>query len=259
MKSGKLTWGRLVFLFAAVWFAGCEEKTGLEAIRAEGVLKIGVHYDVEGFGLLNEETGEFSGFEVELARLLAKELLGSPEKVELLPVSIKTRNILLQDGEVDAVIATYTITEERRKVYNFSPPYYIDMIGMLTRKDAEFHSMADLDGRMIGIARATTARSAIDKAAQDARVMVNFSEYETYAQIKTALDIGEVDVFCADKPIITRFLGDNVALIPQELAPQPYGIITKYGNKEIAAFIDSCVKKWLADGTIATLLDRFRI
>jgi putative glutamine transport system substrate-binding protein len=251
--------GRLLFLIAAVLCAGCEEKTGLEAIRDAGVLKIGVHYDVEGFGLLNEGTGEFSGFEVELARLLAKELLGSPEKVKLVPVSIKTRNMLLQDDEVDAIIATYTITEERRKIYNFSPPYYIDMIAMLSRKNAEFHSIADLDGRMIGIARATTARSAIDKAAQDARIMVNFSEYETYSQLKTALDIGEVDVFCADKPIITRFLGDNVDLIPQEFSPQPYGIITKYGNKELAAFIDICVKKWLADGTIAALLEHFRV
>lgn len=252
-----MVWVRLAVVLAAM--CACEEKTGLEAIRHEGVLKVGVHYDVEGFGLLDEATGTFSGFEVELARLLAKELLGPQGEVQLTPVSIKTRNVLLQDGEVDAIIATYTITEERRKIYNFSPPYYIDMVGMLARKNAQFNGIADLDGKTVGIARATTARSAIDKAAQDARVMVSFSEYESYAQLKTALSIGEIDVFCADKPILGRFLNETVELIPQEFAPQPYGIITKYGNKELAAFIDACVKKWLVDGTIASLVERFRL
>ena len=85
-----------------------------ETIKEAGVLKVGVKEDVPNFGLRNTETNEIEGFEIDIAKKIAEEILGDAEAIELVPVTAKTRGPLLDNGEVDMVIATFTVTEERK-------------------------------------------------------------------------------------------------------------------------------------------------
>lgn len=87
----------------------------LEAIKAKGELVIGVKNDVPHYALLDQATGEIKGFEVDVAKMLAKSILGDENKVKLIAVNAKTRGPLLDNGSVDAVIATFTITPEEKK------------------------------------------------------------------------------------------------------------------------------------------------
>lgn len=257
----KLT-GKVLSVCAIILaLAACSKKEagkeGIDAIKSTGVLKVGVKSDVPGFGLLNTATGQYEGLEIELAKLLANEILGDAGKVRFEPVTAKTRGPLLDNGELDMIIATFTITDERKLTYNFSTPYYTDAVGMLVKRSSGINSLADLNGRTIGVAQSATSKDAIDAAAKDIGVSLQFAEFSTYPEIKAALDSGRVDVFSVDKSILNGYLDGESLILGDEFSPQQYGVTTKLTNKPLAEYVDGLIQKWLRDGTIAGLVRRF--
>ena len=99
------------------------------AASAAGTFRVGVKQDVYGFGYLDEATGEYSGLEIDLGAMLA-EALGYDE-VEYTTVTAATRGQMLDNGELDCVIATFTIKPERKESWDFSTPYYTDAVTVL--------------------------------------------------------------------------------------------------------------------------------
>jgi putative glutamine transport system substrate-binding protein len=261
MKLSRLVCTVLVLLAAAgTLFAGAQKQSGgggAEAIRSAGVLKVGVKEDVPKFGLLNTATGGYEGMEIELAKLIAKEIFGDPGKVAFTAVNAKTRGPALDTGDVDMVIATFTITEERKLTYNFSRSYYTDAVGMLVKKTSGINGLADLNNKNIGVAQSATSRAAIDEAAKKIGVSLRFAEFATYPEIKAALDSGRIDVFSVDKSILNGYLDNETVILPDAFSPQDYGVATRLGNKELAAYVDGLIQKWLADGTIPGLIQQF--
>jgi putative glutamine transport system substrate-binding protein len=253
----------MLIVFAAFCAGACSKKqadaAGTGAIKKAGVLKVGVKSDVPGFGFLNTSTNEYEGLEIEIAKLLAGEILGDPGKIKFEPVTAKTRGPLLDNGELDMIIATFTITDERRLTYNFSTPYYTDAVGMLVKKASGIASLADLNGKTVGVAQSATSKDAIDAAAKAIGVTLNFAEFATYPEIKAALDSGRVDVFSVDKSILNGYLDAETTILPDEFSPQPYGVATKLSNKELADYVDGLIKKWLNDGTISALINQFHL
>ena len=138
----------------------------LDSIKAKDKLVIGVKKDAPNFALWNPQTNTIEGFEIDMAKLLAKEILGDETKIDLKPVTAKTRGPLLDNGSLDAVIATFTITEERKKTYNFSEPYYSDPIGFLVLKENNFTDFKSLDGKKIGVAQSATTNAVLSKVAK---------------------------------------------------------------------------------------------
>lgn len=229
----------------------------IDRIRRADKLKVGVKSDVPGFGLLNTSTNQYEGFEIELSRLIAEQLLGDSNKIEFTPVTAKTRGPLLDNGDVDLVIATFTITKERKLTYNFSTPYYTDAVGLLVKKAAGYTGLKDLDGKIIGVAQSATSREAIQTAADNIGVSLTFMEFSTYPEIKAALDSGRIDVFSVDKSILSGYLDSETEILPDAFSPQNYGVTSKFANKEVAAYVDALITNWLSDGTIAGLISQF--
>jgi putative glutamine transport system substrate-binding protein len=263
MKFTKIVCAALVLILAAgAVFAGGKSDGGsdfLAGIKKAGVLKVGVKSDVPGFGLLNTATNQYEGFEIELSKLIAKEILGDASKVAFTPVTAKTRGPLLDNGEIDLVIATFTITEERKLTYNFSTPYYEDAVGILVKKSSGINSVADLNGKTVGVAQSATSRAAIDEAGNKVGATLKFSEFATYPEIKAALDSGRVDAFSVDRSILAGYLDSASVILPDRFSPQNYGVASKLGNKELAAYIDNLIKKWLSDGTTKKLTAQFNL
>ncbi|MDR1932169.1 MAG: transporter substrate-binding domain-containing protein [Spirochaetales bacterium] len=262
MKFGKrIVCAALVLLAAAaLGFAGGSGESGasgVDGIKKAGVLKVGVKSDVPKFGLVNTATGKYEGLEIELSRLIAKDILGDAEKVEFTPVTAKTRGPLLDTGELDLVIATFTVTEERKLTYNFSSTYYVDAVGMLVKKSDGLSGLKDCNGKVIGVAQSATSRKAIQEAADKLGIKISFAEFATYPEIKAALDSGRVDVFSVDKSILNGYLDDQSVILPDAFSPQEYGVASKLDNKALAAYIDGLIQKWLKDGTIAGLITQF--
>ena len=92
---------------------------------AGDVLRVGTKIDVPGFGFQNPETGSVEGLEVDVARELAARLKGDANALEIVGVNVTTRGAMLDNGTLDATLATFTITDARKKTYDFSRPYYI--------------------------------------------------------------------------------------------------------------------------------------
>ena len=100
----------------------------VQKIVDRGVLRVGVKNAVLGFGFQDELTGEYTGMEISLAKKIA-EYLGVD--VEFTAVTAATRTELLDSGDIDCVLATFTITEERKKSRDFTTPYYTDYVTVL--------------------------------------------------------------------------------------------------------------------------------
>lgn len=217
------------------------------------ILRVGTKIDVPKFGYQSPETGIIEGFEVDIAHELAARIKGNPDNLEVTGVNVSTRGIMLDNNTLDATLATFTITEARKKSYNFSQPYFTDYIGVLVKKDSGITELAHLDGKTIGVAVSATTRDKLTDAGKEIGISMNFAEYATYPEIKIALVTGRVDAFSVDRSILMGYLDDSTMLVDAQFAPQDYGVACKKSNTELAAQIDESISAMKEDGTLASL------
>ncbi|MDR1599430.1 MAG: transporter substrate-binding domain-containing protein [Oscillospiraceae bacterium] len=242
-------------LFAAPSMAE-EADPVVEAIKARGKLNIGVKADVPGFGY-QELGGDYEGLEIDIAKLFAAKILGDPDAVSFTAVTAKTRGPLLDTGELDAVIATFTIMPDRLLQYDFSQPYYVDAVGLLVKTADGISTYADLDGKTIGVAQSSSTRAALEPAALELGITVEFLEFQTYPDIKAALDSGRAQCFSVDKAILTGYLDDTVVLLPDSFAAQPYGAAFKKGNTGLLAEYDALIDELRGSGELDALVAKY--
>lgn len=233
--------------------------TTVASLKKAGKIKVGVKVDVPGFGYQDPDTKKNEGMEVDLAHKIAKEITGSEDNVEFVGVTAKTRGPLLDNGEVDMDIATFTITPERKKSYNFTAPYFTDEIGFLVRKDDGFKSIKDLDGKTIGVAQTATTKQSLEKKAKEGGISFKYSEFASYPELKTALTSKRIDAFSVDKSILFGYVDDKTEILGDGFAPQEYGIATKKDNTELSDYLDKLIKKWKEDGTMKEILDKWKL
>ncbi len=248
LRMGALAGAALV-LGGAGALAGCTPDAD--------VLRVGTKIDVPGFGFQNPETGNIEGMEVDIARELAKRIKGDPNALQVTGVNVTTRGAMLDNGTLDATLATFTITEERKKSYNFSRPYYTDHIGVLVKKSSGIADLAGLDGKTVGVALSATTRDKLAAAGDELGIHMNFAEYSTYPEIKIALVAGRVDAFSVDSSILKGYLDDSTMLLDTHFAPQEYGVATKKSNVELAEQVDAAIAAMQDDGTLAALQERW--
>lgn len=240
----------------------------VQAIIDRGVLKVGVKNAVKGFSFQDTLTGEYTGLEDSLAEMIAEHL---GVDVEFTTVTAATRGELLDSGDIDCVLATFTITEERRKSWDFSTPYYTDYVSVLVEDSSGIKALADLKDKVVGVSSGSTSARALVQEMIDEGVItgegfnadtfnadtwkdgISFRQYDDYPAISTALSAGEVNGFCVDKSILAIYKTEGRSYIDAEFSPQEYGVATKKGSG-FSALCDELVTGWLSDGTIDGLI-----
>lgn len=266
----------LVLAFGAFGLAGCaadepadteepatgepavELPAGVQAIADTGKLRVGVKADVPNFGLQDAATGEFEGMEIDLAYALAERMGLSKDDVVFEAVTAKTRGPLLDNGQIDVVIATFTIKPDRLEQWNFSDPYYQDEVGLLVKK-GDIESLADLDGKVVGVAQGATSRDAVQAEADTLGISLEFLEFATYPEINAALESGRVDAFSVDKSILSGYLTDDSVILPDGFSPQDYGVASKLGTDELRDFINEMLAEMNENGEMDTLLAKWNL
>lgn len=257
--------------------SGCSSSTseskpkadpGIQSIKDAGKLKAGIKVDVPGFGYQNTETGKYEGLEVDLAYRIAAEIFGvTPEEakekdlVEFQGVTAKTRGPLLENGELDVVVATFTITDERKKSWNFSTPYYQDAVGLMALKDSGYETMKDIDGAIIGVAQGSITKDAIEAyiKEQGIDVQVEFQEFDGYPALSAALSSGNIDIFSVDRAILTGYNDDTTKILPERFGTQDYGVATALYAKELAGVTDKVVKDLVDSGEMKKMISDWGI
>lgn len=236
----------------------------VQKIIDRGVLKVGCKSDVPNFSLQNTATGEYEGFEDDLAYNIAGEIFGctadeAKEKklVEFQGVTAKTRGPLLENGEIDLVIATFTITDERKETYNFSTPYYTDAVGLLVNNDSGIESIEDLDGKIIGVAQSSTTKDGFKAYVEEKGLDVNpeFQEFDGYPALAQALATKQIDCFSVDRAILSGYVNDSNHILSDRFSEQEYGVASAKENTGLASLVDGKVNAMIDDGSMKTLQD----
>lgn len=243
----------------------------IQKIVDRGVLKVGVKNSVVGFGYQDILSGEFTGLEVDLAKKIA-DYLGVD--VEYTTVTAATRGELIDSGDLDCVLATFTITDERREHWDFSTAYYTDYVAVLVENSSGITSLESLEGAVVGVSSGSTSARALVAAIVDAGLVpeedfdadtfdpstwtewVSFQQYDDYPTISTGLSSNEVQAFCVDKSILAIYNTDSRSYIDEQFSPQEYGIVTAKGSA-LSDLCDELVNQWLADGTLDELIAQY--
>lgn len=240
--------------------ASGDSASKLQTIKDRGVLNCGVKADVLGYGYLNTETNEYEGLEIDLCYQIAAAVLETTYEeakeqglCEFTTVTPSTRGTLIDSGQLDIVAATYTITPEREEDWDFSTPYRTDFVGIMVKSANGWTSMEDLDGQTIGVSTGSTTQQLVEQMIEDNgfNCTPNFTEYQSYPEIKDALDAGMVQAFAMDRSTLNTYMDDTVELLQPEIefGTQDYGVATQKGC-DLSKVVDDTVNELLESGWI---------
>ena len=198
-----------------------------ESIMKNGIIKVGINTDAKPFGFKNAK-GEICGYDADLARYIAQHLTGSRNNVKFVSVTPNDRLLKASTGEVDIVIATMTITPQRKQIIDFSIPYDSAGQALLVRKTSKITSIGDLSELNVGVIWGTTA----EKNMLNLVPTANIIGFKTYLEAYNALKAGKIDAITSDDTILSRFAidDDQVKLLPKRYSREPYGIGFRKGK-----------------------------
>lgn len=213
-------------IFVAGIFAGCENNTQstsedrLAKIKQKGVITIGVFSDKPPFGFVNDK-GENDGFDVYVARELAKSLLGDASKVKFELVEAASRVEFLKSGKVDLIMANFTKTPERAEVVDFATPYMKVALGIVSKEGA-IKDVADLKGKKLIVNKGTTADFYFTKNHPE----IELVKFDQNTEAFLALKDGRGDAPAHDNLLLFAWAKEN---------PNFAVAISKLGNEDVIA------------------------
>lgn len=228
----------------------------LAAIRQRGTLRVGVKYDSPPFGSLDPRTNQAVGFDVDLARAIAGQILGDPQKVELIQVTSGNRIPQLQNGQIDMFLATATITPARLQEINFSDTYYRAGQSLLVRRDSPIRTYQDLAGRNVCTVQGSTPEQTIRRLVPTAQVTL----LESYTECFTALRGGRVEAITTDNVILAGLQQqdpNNYQVVGGLFTFEPYGVGLPRGNTELTQAVNAALRAIEQSGEYARIHQRW--
>jgi putative glutamine transport system substrate-binding protein len=228
----------------------------MENIQKRGKLVVGVKFDTKLFGLKDPGSGKVEGFDIDMAKALAKKILGDETKIELKEVTSKTRMPLLMNGDIDLIIATMTITEERKKEVEFSDVYFKAGQSLLVKKGSPIKSVADVKkGTKVLAVKGSTSTDNIRKASPEATVL----EFENYQEAFTALKAGQGDTLTTDNAILYGMVQQdpNYQVVGGTFTDEPYGMAIRKGDTGFASYVNEFLKAIKASGDYDKMYEKW--
>lgn len=218
-------------------------------VKEAGVLRVGGTRTSFLFSQLDETDNGIRGFDAGLYQLLARYILGDESKFELTQVDSSTRESVLQSDQVDAVFATYSITDKRKEVISFAGPYYTSNQAVLVKAgNTEITGVDSLAGKIVATQSGSTGPDILNEFAPEATVQ----EFATDQEARTALEQGRVDAYVTDYTLLLNAIVKNPDVY--EIAGEVFGPEDNYGvgvplDSDGIAFINDFLKKIEEDGT----------
>jgi glutamate transport system substrate-binding protein len=249
--------GVAVLALAAV-ASGCTSGSSRTAAHdaADGKLTVGIKFDQPGLGLAMKD-GSFSGFDIDVARYVAGKLGVKPTGITFREAPSAQRERLIQNGAVDMVVASYSITDDRKQQVDFAGPYYIAGQSLLVRSDnTTITGPQSLGGRKLCTVKGSTSAQDIQKNfAHD----VNLQEYDTYSLCVEALKARAVDAVTTDDIILAGYAAQNpgqLKLVGQPFTTERYGIGLRKGDNESRDKVNNAIQAMIDDGSWKAALEK---
>ena len=224
-----------------------EDDPALGRIRERGRLIVGVEQSQYLLSYRDMVRGELRGFEVELAQEIARDLLGDPEAVDFRFVDSASRAELLQEGRVDIVIRTMSITPERAAKVAFSTPYLKSQVRVLAPNDRGITSMDDLPERTVCVVDGTTLLNIVRTLAPQSPVL----RTRSWSDCLMATQQFQADAIIADDAILAGMIAQDphTDILPDVLATQYYAVGIPLGNDSVVRQVNATIERIRADGT----------
>ncbi len=221
----------------------------------DGKLVVGIKFDQPGLGLKNPD-GTFSGFDVEVAKYVADQLGVPADSIEFKESKSAEREGLIERGEVDYIVATYSITDTRKEKVNFAGPYFVAAQDLLVKSDnTDITGPEAMSGKILcSVTGSTSAQKVKDNYAAD----VALQEYGTYTECVEALRSGAVDAVTTDNVILAGYAAQypgELKVVGKGFSTENYGIGLKKDDAAGTAAINAAIAKMIADGSWKTALE----
>ena len=233
--------------------AAIEASEWASAVKEAGVLRVGGVRTSFLFSQLDETDEGLRGFDAGLFQLLAQYILGDASAYELTQVDSSTREAVLTDGAVDAVFATYSITDSRKEVISFAGPYYTSQQAILIKAgNTDITGLDSLAGKTVATQAGSTGPDILAEFAPDAVV----EEFQDDQQARLAVEQGRVDAYVTDYTLLLNAIVKNPDAY--ELAGDVFGPEDPYGiglpkDSDGVQFVNDFLKTIEEDGTWAKL------
>ena len=233
--------------------ADIEANSWASAVKEADVLRVGGTRTSFLYSQLDEKDDGIRGFDAGLYQLLTRYILGDESKFELTQVDSSTRESVLQSDQVDAVFATYSITDARKEVISFAGPYYTSKQAVLVKAgNTEITGVDSLAGKIVATQSGSTGPDILAEYAPDATVQ----EFANDLEARTALEQGRVDAYVTDYTLLLNAIVKNPDTY--EIAGDVFGPEDNYGiglplDSDGVEFVNEFLKKIEEDGTWAEL------
>jgi len=219
-----------------------------KALADAGKVTVGVKGDQPNLGFKDPTTNTYSGFDIEIAKMIAADLGIASDKITFKEIPSKNRETALANGEVDYYVGTYTINDDRKKLVSFAGPYFLAHQDLLVRDgDDTIKSAADLDGKNVCSATGSTPIERIKTDYPKAKT----TEFDVYSKCVTALLNKQVDAVTTDDAILAGYAAQyegKLKLVGTTFSDEPYGVGVKLGDTALQNFVASSLKRHEDDG-----------
>ncbi|AEN13351.1 MULTISPECIES: glutamate ABC transporter substrate-binding protein [unclassified Streptomyces] len=207
-----------------------------------GYLVVGAKEDQPYLGEKDPASGVYSGFDIEIARMMAASLGFEPKKIRFRTIASANRETALQNGQIDYYVGTYTINDMRKKIVGFAGPYYMAGQGLLVRTDEnDIHGPQDLAGKTVCSAAGSTPYQRIAADYPKAKLVA----YDTYSICVDNLLTFQVDAVTTDDAILLGFAAkapDEMKVVGKPFSEEPYGIGVPRSDNALRLALDDALE-----------------
>ena len=251
MKKLLISLTILIFAFSLINTASART---LEDIKKAGKIVIGVKGDYPPWGVINSKN-QFEGWEIDLCHQLAEDLFGDPSKVEFIAVTGGNRIPFLTSGKIDIIWATMGITPKRKKVIDFSVPYFKSGVQLLTKKDSGINSLEDLKGKTVITIKGTTGSQGIAKLVPEAKQI----KFDKTSEALQALRNDRGVAFAQDDILLFKLVEKDPTLrvTGRVFNKTDWAVGFRKGEEDIKKYINGEIKKMAGSGYMATALKKW--
>ncbi|WP_033344751.1 glutamate ABC transporter substrate-binding protein [Catenuloplanes japonicus] len=227
---------------------------GIVGKAAGGKLVIGVKSDQPGLGLQTGTT--YEGFDIEVGKIIAKGLGLDASKIEWKTTVSANREPFIEQGQVDLVIATYTINDDRKKKVAFGGPYYVAGQDLLVKTDSTVTGPEAMEGKKV----CSVAGSTPAKRIKEEYPKVGLQEFDSYSKCVQALGTGQVDAVTTDDIILAGYAAQaeyagKFKVVGKPFSSEPYGIGLKKTDTAGCTKINEILKAAADDGSYKAAWD----
>lgn len=240
----------------AAGLAACGSGDSADSIvdkAKDGKLTIGVKFDQPGLGLKKDD-GSMVGFDIDVARYIAKELGVDEDGITWKETPSAQRETSLQNKEVDFIVGTYSITDKRKEAVSFAGPYFVAHQDLLVAANSDITDADDLDGKLLcSVTGSTSAQNVKDKYPG-----VQLKEYGGYSDCLQALSSGAIDALTTDDVILAGYAAQQPGefkLLGQPFSDENYGVGIWKDDTAAQKAINDAIVKMQEDGSWQKFLD----